>query len=118
VAEKARGARIVVTGYPLLFESPAANDPKAAINEATTRLNCVIERAVVATQATYFNIHYVDVTKEFAGHGIDGTVSPLFINAPPSEEAFHPTVYGYAAYAEAIKTKLPGGWLDKQDRLV
>ena len=25
---------------------------------------------------------------------------------------------GYAAYAEAIKTKLPDGWLDKQDRLV
>ena len=70
MAGKARGARIVVTGYPLLFESPSAGDPRAAINEATTRLNCVIERAVAATQATYANIYYVDVTKEFAGHGI------------------------------------------------
>jgi lysophospholipase L1-like esterase len=128
VAGKARGARIVVTGYPLLFESPPDGDPRAAINEATTRLNCVIERAVAATQATYANIHYVDVTKEFATHGI---VSPIadpddpdvFIHsqfkcAPPSPEcadpeAFHQTAAGYSAYADAISAALPGGWLDK-----
>ena len=80
VVDEARGARIVVTGYPLLFESPPADDPRAAINEATTRLNCVIERAVAATQATYANIYYVDVTKEFTGHGI-GCTGPLH---PPS----------------------------------
>jgi lysophospholipase L1-like esterase len=130
VAEKARGARIVVTGYPLLFEPPPANpglDPAiiTAINEATTRLNCVIERAVAATQATYANIHYVDVTAEFAGHGIvnDITYQGAFIHSLftcdpprpdcPDEEAFHPTADGYRAYAKAIKTKLPGGWLDK-----
>ena len=124
VAENARGARIVVTGYPLLFDPAAANDfPFTDINEATTDLNCVIERAVAATQATYANIHYVDVTKEFEGHGI-GCTQPctLFINpplnVPPSAEAFHPTADGYAAYAEAIKTKLPAGWIDKEDRLV
>ena len=110
VAEKARGARIVVTGYPLLFESPPAGDPRAAINEATTRLNSLIERAVTATQATYANIYYVDVTKEFAGHGI----APAVCTAPfhhirlsppnrrPDPEAFHPTPEGYSAYADAI----------------
>jgi lysophospholipase L1-like esterase len=119
VAKAAPGARIVVTGYPHLFEPPTAStDPATAkiitaINDATTKLNCVIERAVVESQATYANIYYVDVTKEFAGHGIDGTVSPPFINGPPSKEAFHPTVYGYSAYAEAISAALPGGWLDK-----
>jgi GDSL-like lipase/acylhydrolase family protein len=116
VAGQARGARIVVTGYPLLFEQ-IPNDPNAGIisgiNEATTRLNCVIERAVAATQATYANITYVDVTKEFEGHGI-GCTPPActpFINATGSE-AFHPTRAGYSAYADAIKTKLPAGWLD------
>jgi lysophospholipase L1-like esterase len=115
VAEAAPRARIVVTGYPLLFEPSAASDPKAAINEATTDLNCVIERDVAAANDADVNIHYVDVTEEFAGHGIGGT-PPLFINAPsvpPSAEAFHPTADGYAVYAEAIKTKLPGGWFDK-----
>ena len=113
VVDEARGARIVVTGYPLLFESPPAGDPRAAINEATNRLNCVIERAVAATQATYANIYYVDVTKEFAGHGI-GCTTPctLFINAA-GQEAFHPTPAGYQAYADAISAVLPAGWLDK-----
>jgi GDSL-like Lipase/Acylhydrolase family len=85
VAKAARGARIVVTGYPLLFEPPA--DPNSdltakitAINEATAKLNCVIERAVAATQATYANIYYVDVTEEFAGHGI-------LIVTPPCTDA-------------------------------
>ena len=27
-------------------------------------------------------------------------------------------IRGYRAYADAIKTKLPGGWLDKQKLLV
>ena len=113
VAREARGARIVVTGYPLLFESPAPGDPRAAINQATTRLNSLIERAVTATQATYANIYYVDVTKEFVEHGI-GCTAPctLFINAA-GQEAFHPTPAGYQAYADAISAVLPAGWLDK-----
>jgi hypothetical protein len=120
VAKAAPRARIVVTGYPQLFEPPAATDPKAAIkaaiNDATTDLNCVIERSVAATQATDVNITYVDVTEEFAGHGIDSTnpfIHDLFINNLVDPEAFHPNADGYRAYAKAIKTKLPGGWLDK-----
>jgi hypothetical protein len=31
----------------------------------------------------------------------------------PLPEAFHPNAKGYNAYANAIKTKLPGGWFDK-----
>ena len=129
VAEKARGARIVVTGYPLLFDPSVANNfPFRDINEATTRLNSLIERAVTATQqATYANIYYVDVTKEFARHGIVDPRSCTddasdFIHRlsllptcdpRPDPEAFHPTLAGYQAYVKAIKTKLPAGWLDK-----
>ena len=125
VADAAPRARIVVTGYPLLFEPPAATDPNAeiiaAINEATIDLNCVIERAVTATQATDVNIRYVDVTEEFAVHGIGSTdpfIHDLLINNRPDPEAFHPNADGYRAYADAIKTKLPGGWLEKQKLLV
>jgi lysophospholipase L1-like esterase len=135
VAKAARGARIVVTGYPLLFEPPA--DPNSdlaakitAINEATAKLNCVIERAVDATRATYANIYYVDVTEEFAGHGIVIVTPPctdasafihslLICDPPPPHrdpEAFHPTADGYQAYADAISAALPVGWLDKPPR--
>ena len=119
VAKAAPSARIVVTGYPQLFEPPTnPNDPNAeiiiGINDATDALNATIRQAVSVTNAADINIHYVDVTEEFAGHGI-GCTEPctLFINNLPDPEAFHPTAEGYAAYAEAIKTKLPGGWFDK-----
>jgi lysophospholipase L1-like esterase len=131
VAKAAPRARIVVTGYPLLFEQPTSADPKTAkiitaINDATTDLNCVIERAVAAANDADVNIHYVDVTEEFAERGlvIDGSVikcpNPdafihgLFINCDPRKpdpEAFHPTAEGYRAYADAISAALPGGWL-------
>jgi hypothetical protein len=133
VAKAAPRARIVVTGYPLLFEPPTSADPQTAkiitaINEATTDLNCVIERAVAAANDADVNIHYVDVTEEFAEHGIvihgsviecpnpDAFIHGLFINCDPRKpdpEAFHPTAEGYRAYADAISAALPGGWLDK-----
>jgi hypothetical protein len=89
-----------------------------AINAATAKLNCVIERSVATAHDADVNIYYVDVTEEFAGHRIGCQCTDPFIDAPPSGEAFHPTAEGYAAYAEAIKIKLPNGWLDKQDRSV
>jgi len=119
VAERAPSARIVVTGYPHLFEPTAPLDPVliAAINGATDALNSTIEQAVSVTNDADVNIHYVDVTAAFAGHGI-ATPQPEvpFIN-PPSvglPDAFHPTAAGYQAYADAISAALPGGWLDKQ----
>jgi lysophospholipase L1-like esterase len=114
VAGEAPEARIVVTGYPLLFESPDTGSSQAAINDATAELNCIIERAVTAAKDADVDIYYVDVTEEFLGHGI-GCTEPecLFINEPPNPDAFHPNDEGYIAYADAIKTKLPRGWLDK-----
>jgi hypothetical protein len=97
-----------------LFDpSLAASDPRAAaINEATTKLNCVIKQAVADSQATYANIYYGDVTQAFAENSIGCTNCTLFIY-PAGPEAFHPTDDGYKAYADAIKTKLPNGWLGK-----
>jgi lysophospholipase L1-like esterase len=119
IADAAPKARIVVTGYPLLF-TPALTDPnltlKLQINAATAALNSTIEQAVSVANEADVNIHYVDVTEAFAGHGIGG--EPEFINplcespCDPVEllGAFHPTAAGYEAYADAIAAALPGGW--------
>jgi lysophospholipase L1-like esterase len=117
VAEAAPGARIVVTGYPHLFD-PAPGSPNAAIitalNAATDQLNATIKQAVTLTQNADVNIRYVDVTAEFAGHGI---FSPNpFINPPGTEAAFHPNALGYSVYAIAIADALPRGWVDKSSR--
>jgi lysophospholipase L1-like esterase len=115
VAADAPRARIVVTGYPHLFESTAPVDPRiiVAVNAAIDELNATIEEAVSLANDADVNVHYVDVTEEFAGHGIGAPPLQLFI-FPAGPEAFHPTPAGYDAYADAISAALPGGWFDKQ----
>jgi lysophospholipase L1-like esterase len=121
VADRAPRARVIATGYPHLFEPRLPPDPTAgiiaAINSATDPLNNTIEQAVSVANDADVNIHYVDVTEEFAGHGIGADPLQLFIY-PTGPEAFHPTAAGYQAYADAIAAALPGGWLDKQKQSV
>ena len=117
VADAAPNALIVVTGYPLLFtiddDDPLA-DLKREINAATVALNATIEAAVKSAQADGIKIVYVDVTDDFAGHGI-GSEKP-FINLPGTGiGAFHPNAAGYEAYAAAISAVLPSSWSNQQD---
>jgi lysophospholipase L1-like esterase len=118
VADAAPRARIVVTGYPHLLEPTAPFPPFSpalimAINDATDALNSTIEDAVSVANDADVNIHYVDVTAAFAGHGIavpapeTPFINPLSAGLP---NAFHPTAAGYQAYADAISAALPGGW--------
>jgi hypothetical protein len=72
IAAAAPEARIVVTGYPLLFELGDGSefDPDLVINPvnaAGADLNETIEAAVAAANEDG-NIDYVDVTEEFAEH--------------------------------------------------
>lgn len=91
-------ATVVVTGYPLLFESPI--DPrKIAVNQGIMLLNDLIEASAIAA-----GFVFVDVETAFAGHGLDSAdpwIHDLF-----SPEAFHPTVAGYQAYAAAIRAAI------------
>src|SRR5215218_2040587 len=117
VAAAAPNALIVVTGYPLLFtiddDDPLA-DLKREINAATVALNASIEAAVKSAQADGINIVYVDVTDDFAGHGIGS--EETFINLPGTGiGAFHPNAAGYEAYAAAISAVLPSSWSNQQD---
>ena len=111
VAEAAPKARIVVTGYPHLFEPVPRSVALHAINAAIDQLNATIRDAVSVTQDADVNIHYVDVIAEFAGHGIGSTDAFHQPPVPPNDEAFHPTADGYKAYADAISAALPGGWV-------
>jgi len=100
-------ADIVVTGYPYLFE-PIPVDPNnpASVfiqqaNYLVSELNATIEAAALATGA-----EYVDVTDEFAGHGISLLPNDSWINFDPtaldSFENLHPNAEGYEAYFAAL----------------
>lgn len=100
-------ARILVTGYPLLFQTPPQTDPNYAIitqlNSATAALNSTIAGTVAKLARAGANIRYVDVTAAFAGHGI-GSPAPWINSSGP--DIFHPTAAGYRAYAAAVKAKI------------
>ncbi len=101
-------AALVVTGYPLLFEAPAPDDPSfdavAALNETTVALNDAIRAAVAPAVASGRAVCFVDVIGAFTGHGI-GSAQPFVLADGP--DAFHPNAAGNRAYAEVIRTSLP-----------
>lgn len=107
VATAAPRAEILVTGYPILFETPTPRTPNAstiaALNSATLALNATIKATVAATAARGADIRYVDVAAGFAGHGI-GSRRP-YLHATGTE-ALHPTARGYRVYAAALTRAL------------
>lgn len=111
ISAAAPNARIVVTGYPMLYQLPATDDPKfvttAAVNTATALLDGDLRQAVEAVQKRGVSIWYVDVS--FAGHGL-GSAKPWVNDSGPV--AFHPNAAGYRAYAEALSTALRGKYAE------
>ena len=81
------------------------------MNSATAAFNCISQKSVADARADGIDIVYVDVTGDFAGHGI-GSADP-YINST-GLGAYHPNAAGYLAYAAAISEALPGAWLDKK----
>jgi lysophospholipase L1-like esterase len=104
VTTAAPRVKIIVTGYPYLFDNAPAGSAAEAINAATTALNQTIATTVDRAQIARINIEYVDVTAAFTGHGID-SLNP-YINGPREIDAYHPNEAGYGAYAAAISTAL------------
>lgn len=102
IIAKAPGARVAVTGYPLLFAPTSRYQWAARVNTGTAALNDAIEAAAVQSGAVY-----VDVESPFAGHGI-GSSSP-WINDWSwlrSNDSFHANAAGYQAYAAALRPAL------------
>lgn len=107
VKAAAPNARIVVTGYPYLYDPVAPNpaDPLSLfINQATLLadgLDASIAAAAAATGA-----QYVDVRAAFAGHGVN-SADPwinLDLANPASPDNFHPNAAGYQAYFAALSS--------------
>lgn len=107
-------AKIVVFGYPILFDpegSPTLLTPEAAtlVKAGTLALNTAIEQAVdTANAGARANAVYVDVTDEFAKHAINSDVPWLNFNPDPafSSQNFHPNAAGHQAYADALTAEV------------
>ncbi|WP_426979181.1 SGNH/GDSL hydrolase family protein [Pseudarthrobacter sp. O4] len=98
-------AKIVVTGYPHLFE-PSIDALPATANTFVDALNASIAGAAAATSRLGVNTQYVDVAPAFAGHGL-GSKEP-WINLDLSDgltpDDYHPNAKGYrSGYFESLK---------------
>lgn len=144
IQAQAPDAHVYVTGYPLLFQAEqtldnsgvcvvgwwTGSEPLAplpvweaqtdAIDLATMGLNGAINTATTIADPTHEDVTYVDVTDEFAGHGLCGTlvsgqpnpatyIDPIYATMTPagpvvdiSNAPLHPTAEGQQAYAAAV----------------
>jgi lysophospholipase L1-like esterase len=105
IKQRAPGARLVVLGYPRLFETNSGScgilgmsvAKRQALNSGADSLAGVIASRAAAAGATY-----VDVRSRFAGHGVCG--SSAWINGITGlTGAFHPNATGQrAGYLAAL----------------
>ena len=100
IRAKVPTAKVIVTGYPLLFNEPNTRYTWAArVNQGTVLMNAAIQATAQANGAVY-----VDVQAAFAGHGV-GSRAP-WINDWSwlrTTDGFHPNATGYTAYATEIR---------------
>jgi lysophospholipase L1-like esterase len=101
VAAHAPNAHVVVLGYPRLFSPEygaflaASQAEQGALNDGADLLNAVIRAAAVR-----HGFQFVDVTKRFAGHGVNAP--DAWVLGPFDPAAFHPNAAGYEAYTAAL----------------
>jgi lysophospholipase L1-like esterase len=98
-------AKIVVTGYPYLYDPVASGrtDPTSLFIYKATRLADGLNGSIVeAARST--GAEYVDVRAAFAGHGINSAVPwiNLDLAQPTSPDNFHPNAKGYEAYFASL----------------
>lgn len=97
--QRAPRARVVVLGYPRLFETGPCTVPgapnarrRAELNRAADLLNTSLATAARASGA-----RFVDVRGRFAGHGVCAPAGQAWINPPGrGADSYHPTAVGYA----------------------
>ncbi|GAA0510570.1 lipase 1 [Paractinoplanes deccanensis] len=99
IRAKAPSARVVVLGYPLLFDTSSAScglagmslTKRRALNDGAQTLNALIQQRAQAA-----GFVWSDVRDEFAGHGICSS-SPYLngLTILPPQNSFHPNANGY-----------------------
>jgi lysophospholipase L1-like esterase len=117
IRARAPYARVVVTGYPLLFDGQDCNlltffssGEEAQLNAATNELDALLQ-----SQAATAGFAFADLRAVFTGHAWCGR--PEWINglSNPVLESYHPNLSGHAAYAGVVRPALvPSGVLAQQ----
>jgi lysophospholipase L1-like esterase len=108
IRSRATAAKVVVVGYPRVFNGEDCNAgtffspaEETRLNQTADLLNSKISAAAGAAGYTFVN-----PTSAFVGHAVCG--SPEWINglSNPVSESYHPNTTGQQAYANLVQPKL------------
>lgn len=110
VRSKAPNARVVVAGYPRLFNGEDCNaltwfspQEQTSLNAATDQLDTLL-----LTKAANRGFKTVDVRAAFDTHRVCDSVEWVNGLSYPIEESYHPNVAGNQGYAAALSPTLVG----------
>jgi lysophospholipase L1-like esterase len=108
IRSRAASARVVVVGYPRLFNGTDCNAGTFFSPDEMTRLNATANllNSKLSASASAAGFRFVDPTSAFVGHSVCG--SPEWINglSNPVSESYHPNVTGQANYANLVQPQL------------
>lgn len=106
IAAEAPAAHVVVVGYPRIF-SPEYGDylnasvpEQMAMNDGADQLN-----AVIASVSAGHGFQFVDVTRKFAGHGVNAP-EPYITGPFDPAGGLHPNAGGYEAYTASVTSQI------------
>lgn len=114
--QEAPNARIMVVGYPALFEEkpdPSLRNVLSAPDQRWMNEVAATFNGTVASAAWEAGVEYVDPSAAFRGHGL-GSDDPWFNDLIPKgpgamvadPSSFHPNADGHAAFARLVQQQL------------
>jgi len=108
IRERAPNARVVVVGYPRLFNGEQCNvlariDPneQAALNATADLL-----ATTISARAAAYGFRFVDARPAFTGHAICDDVEWINGLSYPLSESYHPNRAGHTGYASIVEPAL------------
>jgi lysophospholipase L1-like esterase len=108
IRSRASSAKVVVVGYPRLFNGTDCNAGTFFSPDEMTKLNATANllNSKISASASAAGFTFVDPTSKFIGHAVCG--SPEWINglSNPVSESYHPNVTGQSAYADLVQPAL------------
>jgi lysophospholipase L1-like esterase len=108
IGSRAPNARVVVVGYPRLFNGQDCNAGTWFSRTEMTRLNQTADQlnAKIRSRADSAGFGFVDPSAAFLGHAVCADVEWVNGLSTPTRESYHPNVRGQRAYADLVDDAL------------
>lgn len=108
IRSRAPGAKVVVVGYPRIFNGVDCNAGTFFSGDEMSRLNATADllNSRISSRASAAGFSFVNPTQAFIGHAVCG--NPEWINglSNPIMESFHPNRSGQVGYADLVDDQL------------